>query len=77
MTPPEAGGSTSTRKRLPRTATFFYFSYNLGMTYQVSDTAVSSSIVRGVALRHCLRSYVFGVVILAIAVNLVVGVIAA
>lgn len=32
---------------------FFYFSYNLGMTYQVSDTDVSSPEIRAVALRHC------------------------
>jgi uncharacterized membrane protein len=55
---------------------FFYFSYNLGMTYQVSDTAVSSSTIRGVTLRHCLLSYVFGVVILATTINLVVGIVA-
>ncbi len=71
------GGIDFNSKAPPAYRDFFYFSYNLGMTYQVSDTAVSSSIVRGVALRHCLLSYVFGVVILATAVNLVVGVIAA
>jgi uncharacterized membrane protein len=54
---------------------FFYFSYNLGMTYQVSDTSVTSSPIRAVALRHCLLSYVFGVAVLATAVNLVVGVV--
>jgi uncharacterized membrane protein len=54
---------------------FFYFSYNLGMTYQVSDTAVTASKIRSVALRHCLLSYVFGVAVLATAVNLVVGVV--
>ncbi|RFU87526.1 DUF1345 domain-containing protein [Streptomyces triticagri] len=52
---------------------FFYFSYNLGMTYQVSDTDVSSSVIRAIALRHCLLSYVFGTGILATAINLVVG----
>jgi uncharacterized membrane protein len=71
------GGIDFNSKAPPAYRDFFYFSYNLGMTYQVSDTAVSSSIVRGVALRHCLLSYLFGVVILATAVNLVVGVIAA
>ena len=55
---------------------FFYFSYNLGMTYQVSDTDVSSSKIRSVALRHCLLSYAFGTVILATTINLVVGVVA-
>ncbi len=29
------------------------------MTYQVSDTDVSTSEIRAVALRHCLMSYVF------------------
>src|ERR1700754_3928049 len=52
---------------------FFYFSYNLGMTYQVSDTSVSSRIIRAVALRHCLLSYAFGTVILASTINLVAG----
>jgi uncharacterized membrane protein len=54
---------------------FFYFSYNLGMTYQVSDTAVTASKIRSVVLRHCLLSYVFGVAVLATVINLVVGVV--
>ncbi len=54
---------------------FFYFSYNLGMTYQVSDTAVTASKIRSVALRHCLLSYVFGTVILATTINLVTGIV--
>ena len=58
-----------------RTRDFFYFSYNLGMTYQVSDTSVSSSTIRTVALRHCLLSYVFGTVILATTINLVTGIV--
>ncbi|MEV0645628.1 DUF1345 domain-containing protein [Phytomonospora sp. NPDC050363] len=52
---------------------FFYFSFNLGMTYQVSDTSVSDSRIRAVTLRHCLISYVFGTVILATAINLIAG----
>ena len=55
---------------------FLYFSYNLGMTYQVSDTSVSSTTIRAVALRHCLLSYVFGTVILATTINLVAGIVA-
>ncbi|GAB3926740.1 hypothetical protein GCM10011575_08300 [Microlunatus endophyticus] len=57
----------------PSYSDFFYFSYNLGMTYQVSDTAVSSRAIRAVVLRHALLSYVFGVVILATTINLVFG----
>ncbi|MEO6510962.1 MAG: DUF1345 domain-containing protein [Nocardioides sp.] len=53
---------------------FFYFSYNLGMAYQVSDTAVSSPKIRAVVLRHTLLSYVFGAVVLASTINLVAGI---
>ncbi|WP_406630027.1 DUF1345 domain-containing protein [Amycolatopsis sp. WGS_07] len=56
---------------------FFYFSYNLGMTYQVSDTNVSSATIRAVVLRHTLLSYVFGTVILAATINLVAGIVTA
>ena len=45
----------------------------LGMTYQVSDTDVSSTAIRSVVLRHCLLSYLFGTVILAAPANLVAG----
>ncbi|MFJ9952892.1 DUF1345 domain-containing protein [Kitasatospora sp. NPDC091207] len=55
----------------PRYSDFLYFSYNLGMTYQVSDTSVSSSPLRAVVLRHCLLSYVFGASILATTISLV------
>lgn len=56
---------------------FLYFSYNLGMTYQVSDTSVTSTAIRSIVLRHCLLSYAFGAVILATTINLVVGIVAA
>ena len=61
--------------QLPAFRDFLYFSYNLGMTYQVSDTSVSSSAIRQVVLRHCLLSYVFGTSILATTINLVVGIV--
>lgn len=54
---------------------FLYFSYNLGMTYQVSDTDVSSTAIRSVVLRHTLLSYIFGTVILAATINLVAGIV--
>ena len=53
---------------------FLYFSYNLGMTYQVSDTSVSSQAIRAVVLRHTLLSYLFGAVVLASTINLVAGI---
>ncbi|MFG3254860.1 DUF1345 domain-containing protein [Streptomyces sp. NPDC048172] len=69
-----AGGGIDFNSEAPPTyRDFFYFSYNLGMTYQVSDTDVSSPAIRAIVLRHTLLSYVFGTSILASAINLVVG----
>lgn len=58
----------------PRYSDFAYFSFNLGMTYQVSDTALTSSGIRRVVLGHCVLAYVFGTVVIASAINLVVGI---
>jgi uncharacterized membrane protein len=72
---PEGGIDFNQEGFRPTYQDFFYFSYNLGMTYQVSDTAVTATKIRSVALRHCLLSYVFGVAVLATVINLVVGVV--
>jgi uncharacterized membrane protein len=41
------------------------------MTFQVSDTDISSQRIRAAVLRHMLLSYLFGAVIVASTVNLV------
>jgi uncharacterized membrane protein len=41
------------------------------MTFQVSDTDISSTTIRRTALKHALLSYLFGAVILATVINLV------
>ncbi|MGW6194699.1 DUF1345 domain-containing protein [Kribbella sp. NPDC055110] len=69
------GGIDFNSDEPPAYRDFFYFSYNLGMTYQVSDTSVSSAAIRSVVLRHCLLSYAFGTVILAATINLVAGIV--
>lgn len=69
------GGIDFNSKEQPSYRDFFYFSYNLGMTYQVSDTDVSSPEIRSIVLRHSLLSYVFGTSILATAINVVVGIV--
>ncbi|MCX5207873.1 DUF1345 domain-containing protein [Kitasatospora sp. NBC_00240] len=66
------GGIDFNSEDPPKYSDFLYFSYNLGMTYQVSDTSVSNSGIRAVVLRHCLLSYVFGASILATTISLVV-----
>jgi uncharacterized membrane protein len=70
----DAGGIDFNSDDKPVYRDFFYFSYNLGMTYQVSDTSVTSSKIRAVVLRHTLLSYVFGAVVLASTINLVAGI---
>jgi uncharacterized membrane protein len=50
---------------------FTYVAFTIGMTYQVSDTAVHHPRTRRVVLVHALLSYLFGVVIVAGAVNLI------
>jgi uncharacterized membrane protein len=69
----ELGGIDFNSDELPAFRDFLYFSYNLGMTYQVSDTAVRNAAIRSIVLRHCLLAYVFGTAILATMINLVVG----
>jgi uncharacterized membrane protein len=52
---------------------FLYLAFDLGMTYQISDTPVRTRRLRAIVLRHTLLSYLFGTVILASTINLVVG----
>lgn len=57
----------------PRYTDFAYLSFDLGMTFQVSDTTLRSSELRALVLRHTLLSYAFGTIVLASTINLVVG----
>jgi uncharacterized membrane protein len=55
----------------PRYSDFAYLAFTVGMTFQVSDTDITSHTIRATALRHALLSYLFGSLILAATVNLV------
>jgi uncharacterized membrane protein len=61
----------------PRYLDFAYLSFTLGMTYQVSDTNLTTFNIRSLALRHALLSFLFGSIILATTINLIVGLTAA
>jgi uncharacterized membrane protein len=50
---------------------FAYFAFTVGMTFQTSDSGVSSRRIRRTVLRHALLAYLFGAVILAVMVNVV------
>jgi uncharacterized membrane protein len=53
---------------------FAYLAFTIGMTYQVSDTPLTTKVMRRIALRHTLLSYLFGAVIGATVINVVVGI---
>ena len=55
----------------PTYADFAYLAFTIGMTFQVSDTALTSQPIRRTALRHGLLSYLFGTGIVALSINLV------
>lgn len=52
---------------------FFYFSFVVGMTCQVSDVQVKTMVMRRAVLGHGLVSFVFNTVFIAMAVNAVVA----
>lgn len=43
------------------------------MTFQVSDTPLTTDSIRTTALRHALLSYLLGAIVLATTINLVSG----
>jgi uncharacterized membrane protein len=49
---------------------FAYVAFTIGMTYQVADTTLRDSRTRRTVMVHALLAYVFGVVIIAGAINL-------
>jgi uncharacterized membrane protein len=52
---------------------FAYLALTIGMTFQVSDTDLTSREIRRTALRHALLSYLYGALIIATTINLIAG----
>ena len=50
---------------------FAYLALTLGMTFQVSDTDLTTKTIRRTATHHALLSYLFGAVILGVVINVV------
>jgi len=69
------GGLDFHDEKRPRFVDFAYLAFTIGMTFQVSDTEVNASPIRGQVLRHALLSYLFGTVIVALTINLIAGLI--
>jgi uncharacterized membrane protein len=65
------GGIDFNEKSPPDYSDFAYLAFTIGMTFQVSDTDLTSKAMRRTALRHALISYLFGAVIIGLIINVV------
>jgi len=72
---PNSSGSCPSLSRANRVARSGFAATSASPT-RSPDTSVASTKIRAIVLRHCLLSYVFGTVILATTINLVVGLVA-
>lgn len=52
---------------------FAYFAFTLGMTFQTSDVAITSPVVRRVALFHSLAAFIFNLGVIAFTINIIGG----
>jgi uncharacterized membrane protein len=57
----------------PRFADFAYVAFTIGMSFAVSDTNLTSSTMRATAMGHAMLSYLFGSVVIASVINLIVS----
>ena len=67
------GGIDFPCKEQPDYIDFAYFSFVIGMTFQVSDVVVSSRVIRRFVLMHSLISFVFNTIIVALTINTIAG----
>jgi uncharacterized membrane protein len=56
---------------------FLYFSFVVGMTFQVSDVQIEDHTIRRVALLHGLLAFIFNVFVLAVSISIVGSLISA
>jgi uncharacterized membrane protein len=68
---PPDGGIDFNEHDGPTYLDFVYLSLTIGMTFQVSDTNLTTKRIRRIALGHALLSYLFGAVIVALVINVV------
>ena len=60
---------------MPTYMDFVYFSFTIGMTFQVSDVQITDPALRGLALTHGIISFFYATGILALTINMVGGLI--
>ena len=54
---------------------FAYFSFGIGMTFQVADVQITSRKIRRLSLLHAFLSFIYNTVIVALSINIISGMI--
>jgi uncharacterized membrane protein len=72
-TPRNCGGLEFPGNEEPDYLDFVYFSFVLGMTFQVSDVVITSKSIRRLATMHGLLSFGYNTAILALSINVISG----
>ncbi|MGN6337216.1 DUF1345 domain-containing protein [Mycobacterium sp.] len=65
------GGIDFNQPEPPAYVDFAYLAFTIGMAFQVSDSNLQTRKIRATALRHALLSYLLGVVIVGMTINLI------
>ncbi len=68
-----AGGFDFPNENRPDFLDFAYFSFIIGMTFQVSDVSITSRRLRRLTLLHSLLSFCLNTFVVALVVNLIAG----
>ena len=65
----DIGGINFPSDSEPDYVDFAYFSFVIGMTFQVSDAAINSKVIRRFVLLHSIISFIFNTIIVALTIN--------
>ena len=68
---PAGGIDFADKRERPDYLDFVYVAFTVGMTFQVSDTGIAERGIRRSVIRHAMLSYLFGTVIVGVAINVV------
>jgi uncharacterized membrane protein len=69
----DCGGIDMPGTKEPDYWDFLYFSVTFGMTFQTSDTEITSGSYRRVAIFHCFAAWIFNIGVLAFTINVLGG----
>jgi uncharacterized membrane protein len=67
----DSGGLQFPGDGLPDYGDFAYYSFVLGMTFQVSDVQITARPMRRLALYHALVAFLFNIIVVALSVSLI------